>query len=73
MTAGLLASRWCEEGAMLRSMTHFEQVPLETVRMIIEEQILLEQQLLKSDKTQECLHSEGDLFPTEEQSAAGHR
>jgi hypothetical protein len=42
-TSGLLAS-WRTEGvAMLMSKTHFEQVPLELVRKIVEEQILREQ------------------------------
>jgi predicted type IV restriction endonuclease len=38
MTCGLLASR-CREILMLRFKTHFEQVPLETVRKIVREQI----------------------------------
>ena len=38
MTCGLIASR-CKEIPMLRFKTHFEQVPLETVRKIVREQI----------------------------------
>ena len=38
-TSGLLAFRWSEEILMLRLKTHFEQVPLEIVRKIVEEQI----------------------------------
>jgi len=38
MTCGLIAST-CKEIPMLRFKTHFEQVPLETVRKIVREQI----------------------------------
>ena len=38
ITSNLLASGWYEVIAMLKSKTHYEQVPLETVRKIIEEQ-----------------------------------
>ena len=39
MTSGLIAFRWWKEVPMLKSRTHFEQVPLATVRKIIKEQL----------------------------------
>jgi hypothetical protein len=41
-TSGLLASRRTEGVAVFMAKTHFEQVPLEVVRKIVEEQIRLE-------------------------------
>ena len=39
MALGLPASRESEEVLMLETRTHFEQVPLETVRKIVKEQL----------------------------------
>jgi (2Fe-2S) ferredoxin len=39
MTSGLIGFRWWKEVPMLKNRTHFEQVPLETVRKIVKEQL----------------------------------
>jgi hypothetical protein len=42
-TSALLACRWTKGVTMLQLKTHFEQVPLETVRKIVAEQVRREQ------------------------------
>jgi hypothetical protein len=39
ITSGLLPSRWSGVIPMLKRTTHFEQVPLGTVKKIVEEQL----------------------------------
>ncbi len=43
MIFSMLASRWFQGVAVLQTKTHFEQVPIEIVRRIVEEQVRREE------------------------------
>jgi len=64
ITSGLLASRSLEEVSMLKARTHFEQVPLEVVRKIIEEQLRREKTVGQSQVTnKDVLNNLADAVP----------
>jgi hypothetical protein len=72
INSGLLVSRWYEVIAMLKSKTHFEQVPLEAVRKIVEEQsareITIEHESVSGKKK-----LEKDFLAVQVQSTASSR
>jgi len=57
---------------MLKPRTHFEQVPLETVRKIVEEQIRREITTKQDQETRKKM-LENDLLAAQEQSTASPR
>jgi hypothetical protein len=66
-TSGLLAFSWSEGVPMLQPKTHFEQVPMEVVRKIVEEQIRREIET-EQDQGIKKKTLEEDLLDAEEQS-----
>jgi hypothetical protein len=66
-TPGLLVFSLPEGVSMLEPKTHYEQVPLEIVRKIVEEQIQLEINLEQTQESKELL-LEGDLLEEQDQS-----
>ena len=71
-TSGLLASRRSEGVPMLEPKTHFEQVPMEVVRKIVEEQIRREI-TTEQDQGSKKKTREDDLLKAQEQSIARSR
>ena len=68
-TSGLLAFSWSEGVPMLQPKTHFEQVPIEVVRKIVEEQIRGEI-TTEQDRGIKKKTLEEDLLETQEQPIA---
>jgi|SoimicMinimDraft_17_1059745.scaffolds.fasta_scaffold406392_1 hypothetical protein len=61
MTSGLLAFGCAERAAMFRPKTHFEQIPLEMVRKIVEEQVRQEEaaEALRRERLQVVASDDG--------------
>jgi hypothetical protein len=57
-TSALLACRWTRGVTMLQLKTHFEQVPLETVRKIVAEQIRRKQAAELARETNQNIQEE---------------
>jgi predicted type IV restriction endonuclease len=70
ITSGLLASRRFKGVPMLKSGTHYEQVPLAVVRKILEEQILSEP-TIEPDQGTRKTKLEEDLIEEQQQTVAG--
>jgi hypothetical protein len=72
IASGLLASRWSGVIPMPKQRTHFEQIPLEAVRKIVEDQ-LSEEITAKPDRVTSKKNLAKDLLAAPKRLAASFR
>jgi hypothetical protein len=69
IASGLLVSRHSEAIQMAKPKTHFEQVPLEIIKKIVEEEIPPEA-IIKQDRSSSNKKPKKPLLPAEQQANA---